>query len=100
MTKTRGLFLASFLLVVMPALAAEPKAPSARLVHASGDVTIESKAGGRLAKSGAALAEGDSVTTAAGAVAVIELPDGSRLKLRSLSRVAVTLVARPGPLTA
>jgi len=40
------------------------------------------------------------VTTAAGAVAVIELPDGSRLKLRSLSRVAVTLVARPGPLTA
>jgi len=96
MTTTRGLFIA-ILLAAGPALAAEPKAPSARLVHAAGDVTIESKDGGRLGKSGSALAPGESVTTAAGAVAVIELPDGSRLKLRESSRLAVTL---PGPKTA
>lgn len=75
-----------------PLFAADAK--PARLVHAAGDVTIEGKAGGRLAKSGAALAEGDSVVTAAGAVAVVELPDGSRLKLRESSRLAVTF---PGP---
>jgi ferric-dicitrate binding protein FerR (iron transport regulator) len=34
------------------------------------------------------------VTTAAGAVAVIEMPDGSRLKLRESSRASVTW---PGP---
>lgn len=93
MTTTRGLFIA-ILLAAAPLLAAEPKATSARLVHAAGDVTIESKDGGRLGKSGAALAPGESVTTAAGAVAVIELPDGTRLKLRESSRLAVTL---PGP---
>jgi len=90
MTTTKGLVVA-LLLAAGPLLAAEPKAPSARLVHAAGDVTIESKDGGRLGKTGAALAPGESVTTAAGAVAVIELPDGSRLKLRESSRLAVTL---------
>lgn len=93
MTTTRGLFIAT-LLAAGPLLAAEPQAPSARLVHAAGDVTIESKDGGRLGKSGSSLAPGESVTTAAGAVAVIELPDGTRLKLRESSRLAVTL---PGP---
>jgi ferric-dicitrate binding protein FerR (iron transport regulator) len=82
------------LLAAAPLRAAEPKAPSARLVYASGDVTIQSKDGGRLGKSGAALAEGESVATAAGSSAVIELPDGTRLKLRESSRLAVTL---PGP---
>lgn len=92
---TMKLPLAAALLLAYGSLhAAEPAASSARLVHAGGDVTIESKAGGRLAKSGAALIEGDSVTTAAGATAIIELPDGSRLKLRASSRLAVTL---PGP---
>ncbi len=90
------------LLVLMlagPLAAAEPKASGARLVHASGDVTIESKEGGRLGKSGATLAAGESVTTAAGAVAVIELPDGSRLKLRESSRLAVTLQGPGAPTT-
>ena len=84
------------LLTAVPSFAADPKAPGARLAFASGDVTIEAKAGGRLAKTGDALSEGDAVTTAARAVAVIELPDGSRLKLRESSRLAVTL---PGPKT-
>jgi len=94
MTTTRGLCLAVFMLATGTLRAADAKAPASRLIHAAGDVTIESKSGGRLGKSGALLAQGDSVTTAAGAVAVVELPDGSRLKLRESSRLAVTL---PGP---
>ena len=92
MTTIRLVILAAVL--TGPALAAEPKAAQAKLVHVSGDVTIESKDGGRLAKTGSLLAPGDAVTTGEKAVAVIELPDGSRLKLRESSRLAVTL---PGP---
>jgi ferric-dicitrate binding protein FerR (iron transport regulator) len=94
MTTIRPLLLVSMLLAAGPALAADSKAPAARLVHAAGDVTIESKEGGRLGKTGALVGNGDSVATAEGALAVIELPDGSRLKLRESSRVAV---AWPGP---
>lgn len=90
MTTALRIVIASYLLASGTAAAAEP-ARVTRVVHVSGDVTIEGSAGGRLAKSGSALAEGDSVTTAAGAVVVIELPDGSRLKLRESSRLAVTL---------
>lgn len=96
MTTTRSLLPAVLLLAAFSATAtaAEPKAPGARLLRAAGDVTIESKSGGRLGKSGAALAAGESVSTAKGATAVIELPDGSKLKLRESSKLAVTL---PGP---
>lgn len=94
MTTTGAFFMTSVILAAGPLFAADSKAPAARLVHASGDVTIESKDGGRIGKSGALLDPGENVTTAAGAVAVIELPDGSRLKLRESSRLAVTL---PGP---
>ena len=94
MTTTPIFLLAALQLASGPLFAAEPTASAARIIHASGDVTIASNSGGRHAKSGAALAADDSVTTGAGAVAVIELPDGSRLKLRESSRVVVTL---PGP---
>lgn len=95
MTNVITLSLGALLLAASPVYAADSK--PARVVHASGDVTIDSRAGGRLARSGAVLAEGDSVVTAAGATAVVELPDGSRLKLREASRVAVTW---PGPKSA
>jgi ferric-dicitrate binding protein FerR (iron transport regulator) len=94
MTTIRPLVLVSMLLASAHAAAADSKAPSARLVLAAGDVTIESKEGGRAGKTGALLDNGSSVATAAGALAVIELPDGSRLKLRESTRVAVTW---PGP---
>jgi ferric-dicitrate binding protein FerR (iron transport regulator) len=94
MTRRIGLLTACFLLAAGALPAAETKAPSARLLHASGDVTIGSKEGGRLGRSGALVDNGESVTTAAGAVAVVELPDGSRLKLRESSRASV---AWPGP---
>ena len=90
MMTTRVLFLTGFMLATGP-LTAATIPPAARIIHVSGDVTIGSNTGGRLAKKGAALAVDDSVTTAAGAVAVIELPDGSRLKLRESSRFTVTL---------
>lgn len=99
MMTTRLMLVAAIMTASGLLQAAEPAAPSARLVHATGDVTIESKAGGRLAKSGAALAASDSVTTAAGATAIIELPDGSRLKLRASSRLAVTLPGAKSTLT-
>lgn len=90
MTTRIMLLPAFFLLAAGPLFAAESKAPAARLAYAKGDVTVESKHGGGLGKAGARLDHGASVTTAPGAVAVIEMPDGSRLKLRESSRVAVT----------
>ena len=74
-------------------------APPARLAYASGDVTIESKVGGRLAKTGAPLADDDAVSTAEGSTAIVQLADGSQLKLRSSSRLVLTLPARRSPVT-
>jgi hypothetical protein len=82
--------LATFLLSAGPLLAAEAMAPAARLVYVKGDVTIESKQGGGVGQAGARLDHGAAVSTARGAGAVIEMPDGSRLKLRESSRVAIT----------
>lgn len=69
-------------------------ADTARLVHARGDVTLETASEGWLIRAGAAVPAGAVVVTADGATAVLELPDGSRLKLRGSSRVKVVL---PGP---
>jgi ferric-dicitrate binding protein FerR (iron transport regulator) len=103
MPAIRLLALSTLLFVAPRADAAAPPAPApappARLAYADGDVTIESKGGGRLGKTGAALADGDAVATAAGATAVVELADGSRLKLRESSRVTVTLPTPRSPVT-
>lgn len=94
---TQGMRIALFfalVLLVRPSFAADDKAAKpagARLLAVSGDVTIQSKDGSRMGKAGAALADGESVATAEGATVVIELIDGSRLKLRESSRLAVTL---------
>lgn len=91
MTAAKSFLLAAA--VLFPAasvLAAEPRGP-ARILHAWGTVTIESKSGTRPGKAGARLGRGEAVSTAAKSVAVIALPDGSRLKLREDSRVAVEL---------
>jgi hypothetical protein len=87
---------ASVLLFGASFAAARPKAgaPPARLVFASGDVTVESGGSGRLAKAGEALADGDSVATSDKSTAVVQLADGSRLKLRESGRLVLTL---PGP---
>ena len=69
----------------------------AKLTHVKGDVTVEAGGTGRLAKAGTAVPSGASVATARGATALLELPDGSRLKLRESSRLKVNL---PGPRSA
>jgi ferric-dicitrate binding protein FerR (iron transport regulator) len=83
------------LLLAASASAAE----HATLVHATGDVTVEAAGAGRLAKAGASVPDGGSVATAAGATAILELPDGSRLKLRESSRLKLSLPKTRSPQT-
>lgn len=86
--------------LALPASAADKAVPEgARLAVVTGDVTVQSKSGGRLGKQGEVLAAGDAVATADGATAVIALPDRSRLKLREASRAAVTLPTKTSPVT-
>jgi ferric-dicitrate binding protein FerR (iron transport regulator) len=94
--------LAVLLAAAAPSASAAPRpagAPPARLLFASDGVTVESKGGRSPGKTGAALADGDAVATAAGATAVVELADGSRLKLRESSRLVLTLPAVRSPIT-
>jgi hypothetical protein len=86
--------LAAALLLSLPA-SAKPKAePAARLRFIHGDVTVETKDGGHPGAAGEALASGDAVATGGKAAAIVELADGSRLKLRESSRLVLSL---PGP---
>lgn len=80
-------------LLLLAALCAHA-ADTAKLSHVKGDVTVEVGGTGRLAKAGTVVPSGASVATAKGATALLELPDGSRLKLRESSRLKVNL---PGP---
>lgn len=74
-------------------------AETAKLVHVAGDVTVEAAGSGGLAKRGALVPDGASVFTAAGATAILELPDGSRLKLRESSRIKLSLPGKGKPTT-
>lgn len=83
--------------LLLAALLAVPAAAQrAKLVHVAGAVSIQPKSQGamRAGKAGDALADGDTLAAASGAAAVLELPDGSRLKLRESSRMKLSL---PGP---
>ena len=79
--------------------AAKTKGEAARLAYVSGDVTVESGGAGRLGKQGEALTDGDSVSTGEKATAIVELADGSRLKLRESGRLALTLPGARSPVT-
>lgn len=83
-------------LLCAAARAADAPLPAARLAYADGRVTVESGGVKRPGKAGEALFSGDAIATAQAATAVVELADGSQLKLRELSRVALDLPA-PGP---
>src|ERR1700758_5192167 len=91
--------LALVLALAVPRAEAAAAPPAARLAYASGDVTIQSKDGGRLGKTGAAVADGDAVVTGGGAPAIVEPADGSRLKLRESSRFVLTLPTARSPVT-
>jgi Ca-activated chloride channel homolog len=70
-----------------------PPAPStpisARLELAAGEVTVGQGEASRLAVSGMALREGTSVKTAAGARALVRLPDGATTFLRGGTSIAL-----------
>ena len=77
------------LLVSLAFAAFAAAAPAGRLVYVQGPVKIESRKAVVPAKAGQPVSEGDAVSTGESAAAVIELPDGSRLKLRPSSRLVV-----------
>ncbi|TBR17983.1 hypothetical protein EPO15_15700 [bacterium] len=73
-------------------LAAAPAAkPAARVVLASGQVTLA----GRPAKAGDAAADGDTVKTGQKSSAIVEYPDGSRVKLRADTALKLAVPAEP-----
>lgn len=69
----------------------KPKAPQASLATAAGTVTIESRGKRRAGKEGDLLKDGDAVSTGLKSLAVIDIGDGSMLKLRESSRVLLEL---------
>ncbi|MFI5346626.1 MAG: FecR domain-containing protein [Elusimicrobiota bacterium] len=94
MNATLRLFVTAALLCSAPASAKPKPVPGAKLFFASGTVTVESKGSAHAGEIGEPLGEGDAVTTGDKGTAVVELADGSRLKLRESGRVVLSL---PGP---
>lgn len=69
-----------------PAKKAETPLPApaaAAVVHAAGKTTVTGRAGSRPAKRGDALTDGETLKTGARSEAIVEYPDGSRVKLRA-----------------
>lgn len=94
--------LACLLFVCPAAYAAKKKTPApagAKLTHVVGTVSVESGANKGAAKEGQGLSSGDWVETAGKATAVIELPDGTGLKLKELSRFQLNLPDSHGTTT-
>ncbi|TPW19529.1 MAG: hypothetical protein FD126_2591, partial [Elusimicrobia bacterium] len=60
-----------------------PAAPAAKVVQAAGKTTVSGKTGSRPAKSGDAVSDGETLKTGPKSSAIVEYPDGSRVKLRS-----------------
>jgi ferric-dicitrate binding protein FerR (iron transport regulator) len=87
------LLLAAACVVLIPSLAAAEKNRAAWLSYAAGEVWIESSGKKRAAKKDEALKSGDAVAAGVGAAAVVELADGSQLKLKERSRVVLDLPA-------
>jgi ferric-dicitrate binding protein FerR (iron transport regulator) len=77
-------------LLCSPASAKE-KANGATLAHVEGKVTVVAGGVEGPGKAGARLADGDRVSTGKASLALIEMPDGSLLKLKELSSVVVEM---------
>ncbi|MDE2510151.1 MAG: FecR domain-containing protein [Elusimicrobia bacterium] len=99
MSKTLRLIAAAAVLCSIPA-SAKPKAvPGAKLAFARGTVTVESQGRVHPGETGEPLNEGDAVTTGDKGTAVVELADGSRLKLRESGRMVLKFPAPRSPVT-
>lgn len=84
------------LLTAVLSLPARAASPPAVLVVVEGPVSVESSGKTRAAKKGDALADGETVAAGPRALAVVEMPDGSRLKLRESTSIRVLLSAEAG----
>ncbi|MBI2362663.1 MAG: FecR domain-containing protein [Elusimicrobia bacterium] len=84
------------LLTAILSLPARAASPAAVLVAVEGPVSVESAGKTRAAKKGDALADGETVAAGPRALAVIEMPDGSRLKLRESTSIRVILSGETG----
>lgn len=62
---------------------AAPAVSAAKVVLAAGKVSVSGKAGSRPAKVGEPVADGETLKTGPKASAIVEYPDGSRVKLRA-----------------
>ena len=76
--------------VLLAALCADASAASGKLVFAAGKVTVTSGAKSFAGKSGSEVGPGDSVQTGPGALAILQLDDGSSLKLRESTTVTLS----------
>lgn len=71
-----------------------PAAPGAKVVQTTGKTTVS----GRPAKAGDAVADGETVKTGPKSSAIIEYPDGSRVKLRADSVLKLVVPGDPSGL--
>jgi ferric-dicitrate binding protein FerR (iron transport regulator) len=78
--------LAAILFLVLPAAV---HALSGQITYTEGDVIVRSGAGVHAAEMGDALAAGDVIITSARALAVIDLANGTTLKLREKTTLAI-----------
>lgn len=85
MKRSGGRFIAALLSVLLSSAPAQ----AAKLLYSAGPVQVESKGAARPVKKGAELKTGDTVITGEAATVIIELEDGSRLKLRQHSRLVL-----------
>jgi ferric-dicitrate binding protein FerR (iron transport regulator) len=87
-------------LLALLLLAASCPASAARLVHAVGPVSIETKGKPAPAKTGAELPSGAVLVAGEGATAIVALDDGSRLKMRAGTRLKVEVSPKNGQVDA
>jgi ferric-dicitrate binding protein FerR (iron transport regulator) len=64
-------------------------ASAARVLYTAGSVQVETSGKRREVKKGAEISPGDAILTGSGALAIIALDDGSRIKLRENSKVVL-----------
>ena len=80
-------------ILTVPVLAA---APTAVIVALEGTVTITAAGKTRPAAKGAPVADGETVASGPRSLALVQMPDGSRLKLRESTSIRVSLSREPG----
>lgn len=84
------------LLTSVLTLSAGAAPPAASIVAVEGNVTVASSGQTRPAKKGDSVADKETVASGPRSLAVVEMPDGSRLKLRESTSIKVIISQEPG----